>query len=263
MKIEITDPTAQFRAAFEAFARTSRRPIKDLARQQMRGVVQGIFGITPPLGGRKGTFSERGMPAFAVGKRQGEAKITGDLARAFQIIPDAKRAQWERIKAETNSTKQARMFEIFARSLGDAGRQRVTPQVLDASADEVLAWYREPRGRTYKIKGRPRRPAWASHVRAIRKHLLDTQGVTPAGWCAAADLFGAKYPRWIAKWKTTNAGSATQTDLENGLQVILRNPIDHPDSGPIERRIQVAMDRQAGRMMRRVADYMDKRNAKL
>ena len=73
--VDVTWETNDFRRALDRYMRGSRRDISIVMRQQAKKIIESVAMVMPP--------SSAGSTAPVKARKQGEARIRGDLARLF------------------------------------------------------------------------------------------------------------------------------------------------------------------------------------
>ena len=183
---------------------------KELVEQAAKGFVKTVTEVTPPAS--KGTTG-------SAAKKQGEAAITGDLARVMLPVRSRRNAQLQD------------PVEIYKR-LRDKNTGRINPRNLQ---------------KPY--------PVSSTQYAALRKTLLARVGWLAAGWNAAARKLGVKLPAWIARHGTgygiilvSNDGRRFRIEISNAVKFV-GNVKD------LDGRIQKAITYQANAMQRQ-ADFL-------
>lgn len=146
---------------------------------------------------------------------------------------------------------------------GDLAKLFVSSKAKDAVMGGDLAQihrkYRDRRGRIKysgdKIK--------AQGVAAYRKTLLARVGKMAAGWKKAASQLGHSLPAWISRHNRAGSITYKTSGLFNskGELAMTNAGVYAGQRSGIERRLNFAMKKQAGKINRRV-DYFLKQNAK-
>lgn len=119
--------------------------------------------------------------------------------------------------------------------------------------------YRDRRGRV-KYSGEKIK---AQGLAAYRKTLIARVGKMAAGWKKAASRLGHTLPAWISRHSRAGSITYKTSGLFNSKgELAMTNAGVYPGQrGGIERRLNFAMRKQAGKINRRV-DYYLKQNAK-
>jgi hypothetical protein len=247
------------RAEFDKFLAMSlsvtRKSAAECVESNFRGVVRWLYSVTPPMGGKKasvatlpkvrrdGTVTNTYSVDFSSGKNAGERTIKRDVGRILRAIPDEFKAAMRTKKG------QALVLERFGKD--------ATSENLNASPSEVRDYYLSRLDRNKKVRGRFRRPTWASTIKAIIAEQLKTQGITPAGWVEASESMRAgAIPSWIRRNASVNKGTLTKIQSTEALIFEAKNNSNHPDSARIQSSLNSAFQMQANTMARSLAVYL-------
>lgn len=208
---------SRYDAAMKSFMATSKRTVDQVTRENARGVIKHAVAVTPPA-----SITESGTGwNVAIGqkaKKQGEEAIKRDLKK------------------------------IFVRVVIEHKRQEEWPDL------QVL--YRQHRGRNGRITGRRKYHVDETKLAKLTKDLQAHVGYLASGWLPAARELGAKgIPAWITRH---NAPGNVAFRTNGGRMLItVTNACKFAGEIPgLQRRIQYAVNKQAGAMERRVAHYM-------
>jgi len=233
---------ARFTSELQRVVANSRRGIRHEVTENFKGVLRFVFGVTPPMGGRKSsvTTGRNIRVDYAKGKRQGQKAIRKDIYRAFQPIPSAFK----------QTARRPGGWAIIRQNFGS----RATQEALDRTPEAALAWYKSQRDRNRRIMGRPRLPTWTTNIAYVEKVLLKEQGLTASGWLVGANRFGVRgIPQWITRHGGKVGGSVTIRDTLTELKFLVTNATQHNDSARIQGKLATALTQQANAMARRTA----------
>jgi len=210
----------------------------ELLKQQAGGFVKRVVSITPPSGGgRTGLDARRG----------GERSIGRDLSAIFVGRPRIGKRQVKKVFGHTPKSP------IFVKT-----------KVLYPDVKRI---YEERRARKdfhgRKVMTRGQRAAYYVDIYqldALKKTLVKKVGILAAGWNRAAQELGVKLPAWV----TRHGDAAGAITMELGEDVgLMRISIIHAvdwnmNVEGFERRIQSALNMQAGAMDRQVTYLVEK-----
>lgn len=233
-EIVITTNAGYFSERFARYLARSiqitRRTTEAVVREQAKMLVQVAFAYTPPMSGK---IRQDKTAKFPKGYRASQRAIERTLKLATII---KNRSVIERsLERARDENKRAQLTAIL--------------EELDQPAQRVVAYvkqYQRPN------KQWPASTQKFHTTREKRKQavtiLSRTIGATAAGWCAAADRLGVRYPDWIARWKARNSGSMVLRVEPTLIQFTARNANRHSDAGAIQRSLDKAFDEQARAM---------------
>ena len=238
---------ARFISELQRTIATGRRTARVQVEENFRGMLRFVFAMTPPIGGKNSSITggRNKRVDYAKGKRQGKRAILKDLSRAFQPIPAAFK----------QTARRPGGWDLIARTFGP----RVTEQALNKTPDALWSWYKSKRNAKRRIMGRPRMPAWSTSIAAIKRRLLDQQGMTAAGWMDGVRRFNVPgVPAWVSRHAGKVGGSVEVVDTATELKYLVKNLTGHTDSSNIQQKLSVAFTQQANAMARRTADYLNR-----
>lgn len=238
---------ARFISELQRTIATGRRTARVQVEENFRGMLRFVFATTPPMGGKNASLSagRNTRVDYAKGKRQGQRAILKDLGRAFQTIPATFK----------QTARRPGGWDLIARRFGP----RATEQALNKTPDALWGWYKSKRNAKRRIMGRPRMPAWSTSIAAIKRKLLDQQGMTAAGWMDGVRRFNVPgVPAWISRHAGKVGGSVEVVDTATELKYLVKNLTGHTDSSNIQQKLSVAFTQQANAMARRTADYLNR-----
>lgn len=259
------DYTAFDKALVTALSQSKRDPIV-FVKEQAKGVVKRLVGITPPAhiaGTNIADIDGNAVWNVVQGgeaKRHGMALVRSDIAKIYGTPAMA----YDLMKEKESHAGQAKGFwKLF--KAGDLDRAKdifrmVTGEGFTAFDDGTLhKARRNNRGRVGRVrKGRPlyyvNNPA---DIKSYTKKKSDMVGWLAAGWNTAAAMLGLQSPAWISRHSAPGRGSIVVTD--EGLRITLTNAVSFArEINDWERRVQYALAGQAAAMARRSEDYLKK-----
>lgn len=181
--------------AFAELMAVSKKSAKDEAMTTFKGVMKGIFSVTPPMRGDMAG----GAPSFAKGKKAGQGTIENDLKKAFLVpglgmrvgAPKVDPLSWY-LPLRSPSTKRFR--EASLRRKGRFSGKFVVSQ---------------------------------SQFNQVKARLFQRVGSLAAGWVSLAQKLGVAPAKWVEAHP--NTGSATLTTTETLFAFSGTNPADFPD----------------------------------
>jgi hypothetical protein len=238
--IDWDNPKRAFQQAFEAYARGSRKTLKQLAVRQISLAVRNILQLTPPMGGKAPT-------PYSVGKKRGEVRIIRDTRKTFRAV-DPKEIRGIR--------KGSPAWQKFNALYGFRGL--TAEQNLKAPESELLEFHLAQRGKNKRVRGSIKRPILRTKLQKLQRALVKRQGWGAGGWVeAAGKLRITGMPTWVKRWGSANKGTAVVRDLETGFEFLATNPTDFDAS--VQNRVDAALRMQAANMIRQVNDQVRKR----
>ena len=207
----------QFLAALDNLWKHSRKGHEDFLRERAKDLTQDIIGVTPPFGRSKGLSA----------KQAGEKTTYKEIHKVFTPV-DGRRAR--RMTGIVAYSDMQRLHEKY-RSRGKVRR--------------ALRKHKKHRVRAGDLKKYSK-----SRARAV--------GMLIAGWGSAARSFGIKgrsYPAWVSRHRP--ASSAKLDFGGNRMTIRLENKVRFAgDVSVMHRRIDWAVNRQAGAMQRKHKHHM-------
>jgi hypothetical protein len=233
------DATA-FNRGLELLRRIVPKETNVLLKQVAGNFVKKVVSITPPAGGGR-----TGLDA----RRAGERSIDRDLDAVFEGRPRIGRRQVKKVFGHTPKSP------IFVKT-----------KVLYPDVKKI---YEERARKDFygrKVMTRGQRAAYYVDIYqldALRKSLKKRVGFLAAGWNAAAEALGVKLPAWIRKIGTAFGMIIMDLKEDEGLsRISIIHAVEwNLNVEGFERRIQSALDMQAGAMNRQ-ADYLIEKAAR-
>ncbi len=134
--------------------------------------------------------------------------------------------------------------DIF--KLMERGRKK---EVSSESPADIHRRHRDARGRVRRELS-PKIKVRASDLSKLIREKKRMVGFLASGWKAAASKFNARLPAWITRH--SGPGSAKVRSDAAMVEVSATNSVDYASRMDIDRRIQSAIDAQAGAMLRQV-----------
>lgn len=235
--ITITTNGGFFARRFERYLKRSiqisKRSVQTVVTEQAKGLVREAFKHTPPMAGR----------SFFQGKKASQNAIATTLARATKIENENK------LLARLNARSSKIPKDVLQKMLADVR----TPAGVMAKR---IRSHRKP-DKTYPDSG-PKFFVTKQTRKQLQQLFELTMGATAAGWCAAADKLGVRYPDWIGRWSASNNGTFALFISDNKVLFHAKNPNRHKDSATIQRALDSAFDAQADRMRNRLINAIAK-----
>lgn len=221
MKAELSFEQERFQRWLKNTLATSKMEASKVVQREFKGVIAKAFLVTPPMSGN----------TFAQGYRASKNAIKRDTGLVFKAVSDT----------------------ISLESLKRRGATS-PPMGFDAA----LKWYKSIQKPNKQPKGGfKKRLIFKSALDAVRTNLISTIGVTPSGWCVAADQLGIRYPEWIAKNKGKVPGSYKFNATKTRLEIAAKNFSNHSQSAYIQNILNRAFALQANAMKRRIVSAID------
>lgn len=226
---------SKFETAAARLSAVSWGDLQALMRSQAKGFVDEVFKITPPASGGKST----GRTAL----QMAEKRIDRDLRGVFKPV------QIKGVRAITH---------LFGDTSPDVGRR---PPYLVRTKElhpDVEAVYRQRKGRQAgtgrKALSRGRRAAYyvdEAKLVALAKKLHGFVGWLAAGFNAAARELKARIPAYASRHKAP--GTIRVEVSDSRIRITITNEVKYAAGVPgLQRRIQAALDKQAGKMERQI-----------
>jgi hypothetical protein len=248
----LTVYTEAFDSAFARMLATSKRDIQVVAEEQMRGVIRGVIGITPPAHIVKASETAWSVVQGGEAKSHGMSLVSSDIRSIYGLPRDA----YNDIRAK-DADQAAAFWRYHKRHETDAA-SAIARKVLGKGLyqfDGGKAHQNLKRGRA---RGRAKsfifyidsKAPLDAYVREIQARV----GWLAAGWNEAAAKLGVKPQQWI--WRHAAPGSARVEVNDNGIKITATNAVNYASVSDLERRVQYALDEQAAAMNRRVDDFM-------
>ena len=286
------DGAKNFDRAFAEFMATSKRELPVVMREQMRGIIKNVIGVTPPSSITRDGNGGWSIMQGGAAKKQGENAIAGDLfggrvvdmggfsvrTEGLFIVSDTDPNQYSDHIADYRSQNNNPLFRkkegpgdaeiarLFTNKKGEVygvERQLFRPA---ASLAEMLAHikpYRSPTtgkitraGLRSKTIGRnvfiDRMVIGTAAKRVLMKHLFEAVGFLASAWKPAAQALGVKLPSWIARLDAPGSISVSG----DGLNFEITNALRYAaDTKGLRGRVESAVNQQAKKMERRVASF--------
>ena len=238
----------RFNAALSATLAESKREAEVVLKEQARGVIRTMIDLTPP--GSKGV---RGIAA----RQQGEAAVEvgirgiyGTPSQAYDALrrdaaPGIAEGFWRHLKrGDFDEASQLSRSYLDGRGLYEFDRGRLHQDLK--------------RGRARP--GNRRKPIYYTYqpaeVDAYIKDIQKRVGWLAAGWNMAAAKFGIEPPAWI--WRHSAPGKADLVITDTSLKAVMTNGVKYASQvEDLVRRLDWALDYQAGAMERRTANMLE------
>jgi hypothetical protein len=258
--------TAQFNDAMaRALAQSKREPVVFM-KEQARGVVKKIIGVTPPASITPAATDYDGNQSWSViqggaAKRYGQATVSSDIRKLYGTRADA-------VRLMKNHATHAGMVKGFVKSVssGELSRAKelfryVTGKGIapfDGGAlhrQQRLNAIRSHRGGVGRIKNVF---YYITNDDALKQYIKEMQarvGFLASGWNQACAILGVRPPVWI--WRQNGPGTASVEVDERGITIKMINNVGYAsEMDDWERRIQYALDSQVAAINRRSERFL-------
>ena len=212
--------TARFNEALKRFRKTSKRAAGIILKEQARGVLRKVVDWTPPGG--------KGAQGSAA-KKRGEAAVERDIFKLMRPVKTFGR--------DTDVLRAAGMF------------------IEASSSESPAAIHKANRTRTGRVR-RKLSPTIAIKASDLRRYIASKKkmvGFLASGWKAAATKLGVSLPAWVTRHSGSGGGVIKSTAAS--IEVTATNSVRNAPKLDMERRVQSAIDSQAGAMIRRIENF--------
>jgi hypothetical protein len=241
---------SRFDQSLTRFLATTRRTLPVVLMEQARGIVRNAIAITPP-----GKANDGDVTLGGAAKKLGETAIASDIRSIYGTPAQA----YDLIKEHMSNTGEP---DGFWKHLKRGGIAQANQIFQDATGqklypfDDGAVHQRFKKGRA---RAHARKPVFFlqdtkpldTYVKSIQKRV----GWLASGWNAVAARLGVKPAAWI--WRNHGDGSATLRETTTGIVIRAENDVSYAKYIPdMHRRLQSAIDRQAGAMKKRVQSYL-------
>lgn len=249
---EITVNLQRFETSFSAWMAGSKRSVEAGARQQMKGIIRTVVKITPP-GHSVETDTGTSLVVGVAAKRAGEATVKRDIRSIYGTPREA----YELIKAV--SIPKAKAFWKHSSAGEFENASTISREVIgkglyafdDGKLHHTLTKGKRPRPARY-------RGFYVTDPTALKDYIKAEQGHVfwlAAGWTEAARAFGVSLPQMIARHPAP--GDVLIQVTEERIRLVALNAVEYASGiTDMQRRIQYAVDFQAGAMDRILADKL-------
>ena len=248
-------------ALARALTQSKREPVVYM-KEQARGVVRRVVGITPPASITSSNFKdETGADVWHVvqggaAKRQGErtvisdiAKIYGTRAGAVQVIKEHEthKGMVKGFVKYISSGELPRAQELF--------RYATSKGLIKFDDGALHRSRRNARGRVGRINGPLVYVSNDDLLKAYIKKMQSMVGFLAAGWNQACAMLGIQPPPWIWRHNAPGTGSVEITPTRITIRMV--NQVGYAGEIPdFQRRVQFAVDAQADAIRRRSQKFM-------
>lgn len=253
---------------------TSAKLAEEVLKEQARGIFRNVISITPPghvitqrtqvaagLGWMQTLPQSR---LVAGGSREGTAAGKTKVGRDISKLYGTPSAAFDAI--EKKSPADARAFWALKRTRPDAA--------ADLVRKHTDTWYgpfdggklHQQRFKRGSVNGRRGRPIlYISDPKELRSYTKRKQGhvnFLANGWRDIAAKLGLELPEAVARHTSAPSTAAILVSLE---RIIIRatNAVSYASDADLNRRLQDAIDRQAGAMQRQWKEFMEKQFSKI
>lgn len=243
----------RFNAALAKVLTTSKRDVEVVMREQMRGIMRTVIGVTPPAhivqSGDAGWRAVQGGKA----KAHGSALVKSDILSIYGG-PGALYDEIEK-KEEFMAAAFWRHHKAGETERASAIARQVTGKGLYAF-DGGKAHQNLKRGRR---RGRSRTilfyVADSAPLNDYIKQIQARVGWLAAGWNEAAAALGIQPAQWILRHPSP--GAVRVEVNENGIKITATNAVSYASATTdLNRRVQYAVDEQAAAMDRRLQNFL-------
>jgi hypothetical protein len=250
MSEEIRMDWSRFETALTRRLATSSRDHLLVLSEQARGIQRRVIDVTPPGSeGVKGTSRQA--------RKMGMAKVEGDIRKIYGTPGDA----FELIKAKDAHAADAFWAAHKKQHLAEASR------VMETVVGKKL--YPFDNGSLHKRMrrgGRVRSRSIIFYVedqRELKSYIKERQKrvqFLQAGWKHVAAQLGLSVPASISAHHAP--GSAVIEVTQTRIRIVATNGVSYASNADVGRRIQFAINAQAGAMERQMQTYIDNLNRK-
>lgn len=212
--------------------------LSDFMEVQAKGIMVELFKVTPPASGAKASAS--------TAMKRGQETINRDLAGLFKPV----------------QIKGTRTINHLFGDFNPSGVGRQPPYVVPTretvpNPEAIYLARVNKRSRIASLSGfisRGRRQAYyvaEEKLEALRKKLHARVGWLASGWNKAANALKAAIPAYARKH---NAPGDVKIEVTGWrIRITFENNVSYgPQIAGIERRMQFAIDKQAGKMERQI-----------
>jgi hypothetical protein len=248
MSEEIRMDWSRFETALTRRLATSSRDHLLVLSEQARGIQRRVIDVTPPGSeGVKGTSRQA--------RKMGMAKVEGDIRKIYGTPGDA----FELIKAKDEKAAGAFWAAHQKRNFTEANR------VMESVVGKRLHSF--DGGNLHKRmrrKGSVRSRSiifFVEDEKDLKDYIKSRQkqvNFLQAGWLSAALKLGLTLPASIATHQAP--GSAVVEVTATRIRIVATNGVKYASDADVERRIQFAINSQAGAMERQMERYMQNLN---
>jgi len=246
--------TSRFARALAEMRKYSKRDFDTLLREQARGFVRHVIGLTPPARGK----------ADSNARKRGEAMVSADLAKIFKPVSARQLERFE-------SASGGQMAEKFGHR-GAAALGEIYTKVLKKG--DLVAYHQARRRRDGRVMAVNRDATTGLRARDLRgldvglvekktyewfkKRVQARVGLLGGGWNNAAAKLGYNPPAWIRR-HGTGRGDCIVSLGGDRLKIRVSNDVPFAASvRGMTRRVNQALNLQARGMERRVAHAVAK-----
>lgn len=212
-----------------------------VVRDAARNFIKKAASITPPAKGKLGSDA----------KKIGERAIIGDLNSILVGVPPGIFKKLEALRARGGTGE--------VRNKSGA----VIVKDTDITVPSIKGWHYAHRRRNGRVRGGKNKSAGvraivlAAQKKSYTATVLRKVGLLMAGWSASAEKLGAKLPAWVTRHGS--GGGRCAVTSRNGIHIRMENMVGFIGRvGGLKRRVQWALDAQAGALERAAEAIMRK-----
>ncbi len=243
MKIEFD--TSRLQRALRTYQLAAMKDSNTVVRDAARNFIKKVASITPPAKGKLGTEA----------KKIGQQAIIGDLNSILLGVPPGVFEKLEALRAAGGSCE--------LRNKSGA----VIVKGTDITVPSIKGWHYAHRRRNGRVRGGKNRSAGvraivlAAQKKSYTATVLRKMGLLMAGWNASAEKLGAKLPAWVTR-HGSGGGRCAVTTRNGNVHIRMENIVGFIGRvGGLKRRVQWALDAQAG-ALERAADAIMRKAAR-
>lgn len=233
----------------EALARrlaTSSRDHLAVLSQQAKSIVQSVIDITPP-----GSRAVKGPSRK--GRQQGQAALAADV-RAVYGGPGQ---LYDEIRSRSEGAADAFWAKLEAKDVAGAN------EVAQAAVGHRLVSFDGGERRTRGARKRRRKAPmiFVDDERELTRYIKQRQARVQflvAGWESAANRLGISLPGSVTQHNAP--GSVVIQVSPQRLRIVATNSVSYASNTPLLRRIQWALNAQAGKLERQWETYTARLN---
>lgn len=243
MKVEADfDVNRQFQRSLALFMQSTRKEIRVVMWDQSKAITKNMFGVTPPMGGKKATFRPTPPGKKSAGVRVDFAK--GLAAITQNMDADLSRALWP--------------FDQRGQTALDMALLRQYKNQGEKSTAQWKSWWKSNQ-RKDKSMPRIKQLIPQNQFNELKKWLYSKRGITASGWSAAVGRFGITgIPKWITRHSGTIGGSADFHVDENLYWFEITNDTPHTASRAIQSMVNQGIGAQAARLEAQARNWAEK-----
>lgn len=233
--------TSRLRTALRTYQLAAMKDTDTVVRDAARNFIKKAAAVTPPAVGKLNSDA----------KKRGEFSVIGDLNHIFVGLSPVLLAKFEELRSQGPGELRTKSGRIIVRS-------------TDITVPSVKGWHYANRRRNGRVRGGKRASGGiravisAQQKKNYRVQVLKKVGLLMAGWNASAARLGTKLPAWTAR-HGLGGGRCAVSKTRTGIRIRMENIVGFAAKvGGLQRRIQWALNAQAGALDRAASAIMRK-----